>query len=145
MRTGARRPTTSPARAQNGSLPGMFNPPVFAPMSLSPATVLALAERCAPAVAAQTLRAVALAESGFNPLAINVNRGAPRPRPAASRAEALAVARTLQAAGANFDVGLLQINVANLQRLGLTLEDAFDPCRSLAAGAAVLKADYAEV
>jgi type IV secretion system protein VirB1 len=114
-------------------------------MSLSPAAVHELAERCAPAVAAQTLSAIALAESGFNPLAIHVNRGASSVLSPASRAEALAAAQSLQAAGANFDLGLLQINISNLRRLRLTLDDAFDPCRSLAAGAAVLKADYVDV
>ncbi|MGH6910104.1 MAG: lytic transglycosylase domain-containing protein [Phenylobacterium sp.] len=112
-------------------------------MSLSPAAVFDLAERCAPAVAAQTLSAVASAESAFNPLAINVNHALQLARPPASRAEAVAVARTLQIAGANFDLGLLQINVSNLRRLGLSLEDAFDPCRNLAAGAALLRANYA--
>lgn len=112
-------------------------------MSLSAAVVLELAQRCAPAVAAQTLSAVAWTESRFNPLAIHVNRGGPQVAPPTSRVEALAAATALQAAGANFDLGLLQINVANLRRLDLTLEQAFDPCRSLAAGAAVLHADYA--
>jgi type IV secretion system protein VirB1 len=107
--------------------------------------VFGLAERCAPAAAAQTLSAVALAESGFNPFAINVNHGAQLPRPPASRTDALAAAIALKAAGANFDLGLLQINVANLPRLGLTLAGAFDPCRSLAAGAVLLKASYAAV
>jgi type IV secretion system protein VirB1 len=120
----------------------MFQTPPASPATLSSATVLDMAERCAPGVAAQTLRAVAMAESGFHPLAIHVNRGAQRPRRPALRAEALAAAKSLRAAGANFDLGLLQINVANLRRLGLTLEDAFDPCRSLAAGAAVLRANY---
>jgi type IV secretion system protein VirB1 len=114
-------------------------------MSLSAATVFALAERCAPAVAAPTLSAVALAESGFNPFAINVNHGAPLARPPASRTEALTMAKALLASGANLDLGLLQINVANLPRLGLSLDDAFDPCRSLAAGATLLKANYTAV
>jgi type IV secretion system protein VirB1 len=94
-------------------------------------------------VAAQTLSAVASAESGFSPFAINVNHALQLARPPASRAEAAAAARTLQAAGANFDLGLLQINVSNLRRLGLSLEDAFDPCRNLAAGAVLLQANYA--
>jgi hypothetical protein len=37
----------------------------------------------------------------------------------------------------------MQINSANLARLGLTLESAFDPCKSVAAGAAVLAGGYA--
>jgi type IV secretion system protein VirB1 len=114
-------------------------------MSLDPATVLALATRCAPAVAAQTLRAVAQAESGLNPYAIGVNRGQPVGRPPQSRAEAIALAKRLLAAGANLDLGLAQINSENLARLGLSVDDAFDPCRNLAAGAVVLKTAYVAV
>ncbi|WP_372785986.1 lytic transglycosylase domain-containing protein [Phenylobacterium sp.] len=114
-------------------------------MSLDPATILALAARCAPAVAAPTLRAVAQAESGLNPYAVGVNRGPPVGRPPRSRAEAIALAKRLLAAGANLDLGLVQINSANLARLGLSVDDAFDPCRNLAAGATVLKTAYAAV
>jgi type IV secretion system protein VirB1 len=54
------------------------------------------------------------------------------------RAEALATARALQAAGWNFSVGLGQINVGNFERLGLTLDAAFEPCTNLAAMQSVL-------
>jgi type IV secretion system protein VirB1 len=111
-------------------------------MSLDPAAVLALAARCAPGVAAETLLAVAKTESGLNPYAIGVNRGAPPPQPPQSPTEAAAVARRLLSAGANLDLGLAQINSANLARLRLTVEGAFDPCRNLAAAAQVLAADY---
>ncbi|THD60595.1 lytic transglycosylase domain-containing protein [Phenylobacterium sp.] len=111
-------------------------------MSLDPAAVLALALRCAPAVAPETLLAVARAESGLNPNAIGVNRGAPVTSPPASPAEAAAVARRLIGAGGNLDLGLTQINSANLARLGLSIDDAFEPCRNLAAGAQILAEDY---
>jgi type IV secretion system protein VirB1 len=111
-------------------------------MILDPATVLALALRCAPTVAPTTLLAVARTESGLDPLVIGVNRGGrqiPQPH---TRQEAIATARSLLVNGANFDLGLVQINSTNLARLGLTIEDAFDPCRNLAAGALMLQAGY---
>jgi type IV secretion system protein VirB1 len=114
-------------------------------MILGAAAVIALALRCAPNVAPQTLLAVAQAESGLNPFAIGVNRAAfqaPQPQ---SRAEAVKLATSLLAGGANLDLGLAQINSANLARLGLTVDDAFDPCRSLAASATVLEAGYRSV
>ena len=111
-------------------------------MTLDPAAVMALALRCAPGVAPETALAVARAESGLDPNAISVNRGAPLPRPPRSRAEAVAVARRLLAAGGNLDLGLAQINSANLARLGLSLKDAFEPCRNLAAAAQLLAEDY---
>jgi type IV secretion system protein VirB1 len=112
-------------------------------MMLDPATVVALALRCAPGVAPQTLLAVARVESGLDPLAIGIN-GAPAPaRAAQSAAEAAARARRLLAAGRNVDLGLAQINSGNLAPLGLTLDTVFDPCRNLAAGAQLLRTAYA--
>lgn len=107
--------------------------------------VLTLARNCAPQAAPATLAAVAWTESRFNPLAIGVNRG-PRPaRRPRSAADAARIARDLLDRGANLDLGLAQINSANLDWLGLSIEDAFDPCRSLAASATVLAAGYRPV
>lgn len=104
--------------------------------------LLALAERCAPQVAPETLAAVAWTESRFDPLAIGVNRG-PRPvgRPRAAE-EAARLARRLMEGRANIDLGVAQINSANFARLGLTPEAAFDPCRNLRAAATVLLEGY---
>ncbi|HZZ33061.1 MAG TPA: lytic transglycosylase domain-containing protein [Phenylobacterium sp.] len=112
-------------------------------MILGAATVLALALHCAPGVAPETLLALARAESGLDPLALEVNgaqASALRPQ---SLAEAVERTRALLAAGASLDLGLAQINSSNLARLGLTVESAFDPCRSLAAGAVLLHEAYA--
>lgn len=112
-------------------------------MPLSPELVLALAAQCAPGVAPPTLLAIARAESSLDPLAIGVNGPkAPRGR-ADSVAEAVSVASSLMKAGRDIDLGLTQINVRNLPRLGLSLAAAFDPCRNLAAGARVLQDGYA--
>lgn len=111
-------------------------------MSLEPALVLALAVQCAPRVAPETVLAVAHAESALDPLAIGVNDGAPvRLRPQ-TPAEAAGLARDLIAQGRDIDLGLGQINVRNLARLGLTLEAAFDPCQNLAASARILEEGY---
>lgn len=104
--------------------------------------ILSLAQACSPQVAPQTLAAVAYAESRFDPLAIGVNRG-PRPaRRPRDPAEAARTARILIARGANLDLGLAQINSDNLGWLGLSVEDAFDPCRNLTAAGRVLQAGY---
>jgi soluble lytic murein transglycosylase-like protein len=47
--------------------------------------------------------------------------------------------------GYNIDLGLGQINSANLGWLGLSVEDAFEPCRNLAAAARVLTTNYQSV
>jgi len=106
------------------------------------AAVFALSQACAPGVAAETLTAIAYVESRFDPLAIGVNRG-PRPmRAARDASEAVRVARSLIARGANLDLGIAQINSDNLGWLGLTLEAAFDPCLNLEAAGQVLRAGY---
>ena len=98
---------------------------------------LALALTCAPQVHADTARALVSVESAFNPWAIGVVGGSLVRQPR-HRAEALATAKALQAAGWNFSVGLGQINVGNFERLGLTLESAFEPCANLRAMQIVL-------
>ncbi len=98
---------------------------------------LALALACAPQVHADTARALVSVESAFNPWAIGVVGGALLRQPR-NRAEALATAKALKDGGWNFSVGLGQINVGNFERLGLTVESAFEPCANLAAMQSVL-------
>jgi type IV secretion system protein VirB1 len=98
---------------------------------------LALAAACAPAVHADTAKALVEVESGFNPWALAVVGGelAHQPR---TRTEAIVTARALQAQGIDFSVGLGQINARNFRRLGLAIESAFEPCANLAAMQTVL-------
>lgn len=114
-------------------------------MILDVASLLALAGSCAPSVAPETLISIVHTESRFNTLAIGVNSpGARKPVPA-TRAQAIAAARRLIRQGYNIDLGLGQINSANLGWLGLSVEDAFEPCRNLAAAARVLATNYQSV
>lgn len=110
------------------------------PMDLHDA--LTLAAQCAPAIAPETLLSIVQVESGLNPLAIGVN-GKPRVVVTArTPAEAVAKSSALIAAGRSLDLGLAQINSRNLAWLGLTVEDAFDPCSNLAAAARILRGGY---
>lgn len=104
---------------------------------MDPTALLSLLVACAPLLHADTARALIRVESGFNPWAIGVVGGTLMRQPR-SRAEALSTARALQTAGWNFSVGLGQINRGNFQRLGLTLETAFEPCVNLGAMQTVL-------
>lgn len=110
--------------------------------ALALATLVGLSTACAPQVAPATLLSLARAESAFDPLSIGVNSRPRRTLHPATRDAAIAAAEALQVRKQSFDLGLTQINVGNLQRLGLTLETAFDPCRNLAGGAKVLAAAY---
>lgn len=104
---------------------------------------LALALDCAPNVAPTTIAAIVRVESAGDPLAINVNtpNGPKRIRVATLR-EAVDAARREIAVGNTVDIGLMQINSRNLAPLGATLADAFEPCRNLELGAAILTDAY---
>lgn len=104
--------------------------------------ILSLSLACAPGIAPETLAAVAYAESRFDPLAIGVNGGRRPTRRARGAADAARIARDMLSRGANLDLGVAQINSANLDWLDLTVEDAFDPCRNLAAAGRVLRSGY---
>jgi type IV secretion system protein VirB1 len=105
---------------------------------MMPADFIVLAQQCAPQVAPATLAAIVRTESGFNPYAIGVVHGRLVRQPQAL-GEAFATARELDRQGWNYSVGLAQVNRTNFTKRGLTLATAFDPCRNLAAGAAILQ------
>jgi type IV secretion system protein VirB1 len=96
---------------------------------------------CAPSVAPTTLLAIIQAESAGVPHAVHVN-GPWVARPA-NRGEAARIARWAIRAGYTVDLGLMQVNSRNLPGLGLSIEDALDPCTNVWAGAAILSANYA--
>lgn len=112
--------------------------------------MIELIAMCAPDVAPHTIQEIIRVESGGNPLAINVNRlpgqkSAPRPKPAESPAQAKAIVLKYIQAGHTVDMGLMQINSANLRWLGISqdgLEVLFNPCANITAGAAILGESY---
>ncbi len=110
-------------------------------MLLTATFVGMLAARCAPDIAAGTLAAIAGTESGFNPLAIHDNTTGLAMTPA-SRIAAISTARRLIEAGHSVDLGLMQINSANLTRFGLTPDRAFNACAALGAAGRLLMMDY---
>jgi|SRR5580765_8422241 len=100
-------------------------------------TFMALAAVCAPLVHLSTTEAIVSTESTFNPNAIGVVAGSLVRQPR-NLEEALATAQALRNRGHNFSIGLAQINVHNLDRFGLSLEDGFDGCKNLQAMQVVL-------
>lgn len=97
---------------------------------------------CAPQVAPETIQHVIRVESSGNPLALNIN-GAKLPRKPTDAADAAKIAREFMAAGYSVDLGLMQVNSKNLAKLGYSVEDMFEPCKNIAAGAKVLTNFYA--
>jgi type IV secretion system protein VirB1 len=108
---------------------------------LSSGNFKTLVARCASSVPAATLAAVARTESGNDPLALHDNTTDTSIRPNTLN-EAQFEATQLLDRGDSVDIGLMQINSANLSALGITAADALDPCTSLTGGAAVLRAAY---
>lgn len=101
-----------------------------------------LAENCAPSVAPEIMEKLVRAESGFNRFAIGVNGAEHRSYHPGSKEEAVRIASDLIARGHSIDMGLGQINSANLKWLGLTVESVFDSCTNLSASEKVLRDGY---
>jgi type IV secretion system protein VirB1 len=96
------------------------------------------------AVPARLMYHVAEVESDANPYAIGVVGGRLLRQPA-SLDEAIVTARSLEAQGYNFSVGVAQVNHANLKKYGLdTYEKAFSICGNLLAGSRILAQCYAD-
>ena len=98
---------------------------------------------CAPNVAPTTLLAIIQAESAGVPYAVHVN--GPWVATPANRDEGVRVAKWAISAGYTVDLGLMQVNSRNLPSLGLSVEDALDPCTNVWAGAVILSANYAAI
>lgn len=102
-----------------------------------------LVAECAPWVATQTMAAIVRTESQFNPLAININSKFRLERQPSTKVEAIQTAKWLLANNYNIDMGLGQVNSANMRKANLSVEDAFDPCKNIAAAAKILQSNYA--
>lgn len=100
--------------------------------------LIALVDQCAPSVAHQTIVALVTHESKQNPLAVGINGGTRITRQPQNLKEAVAITEKLISLGVSVDIGLAQINNANLKKLGLSVEQAFDPCTNLHAAEQVL-------
>ncbi|HEV3156892.1 MAG TPA: lytic transglycosylase domain-containing protein [Candidatus Baltobacteraceae bacterium] len=101
-----------------------------------------LIRTCAPQIGERTMHAVVTVESGGHPYEIDDDTlhvsYAPR-----SRDEAIMWATYLLERGHNLDLGIAQVNSANLSGLGLSVSDAFDPCTNIRAGGRILSRSYA--
>lgn len=112
----------------------------------------ALIARCAPSVAPSTMAAIINAESSgkmfsiadAGPVAMpwEQRKAFVRSLFPGSTHEAVAVAKNLIANGHTVSVGLSQVNDRNLARLGISIENIFDPCTNIAAGGKIITEFY---
>jgi type IV secretion system protein VirB1 len=92
---------------------------------------------CAPAVHPETMRRLVRVESTFNPFAIGIV-GRTLTRQPRQMEEALDVIASLERQGANYSVGLTQVNRKNFQAYGLDARAALTPCTNLRVGSQIL-------
>ncbi|MBX8493168.1 lytic transglycosylase domain-containing protein [Pseudomonas cichorii] len=103
--------------------------------------LLTLVLVCAPFVSSNTMMAIIGHESAGNPWALGVN-GSHRFQKPTDYGSAVAEAKRLISKGASVDMGLMQINSYTMARLGLTVEQIYDPCSNIYAGGVVLTRNY---
>jgi type IV secretion system protein VirB1 len=110
-------------------------------VSLALSVFLQLAATYAPSVAPETLAPFAQYESHLEPNALHDNTTGETFMPS-TQAAAVQLASVLLAQGHSLDLGIMQVNSANLPRVGLTVATAFDAGQSIRAGAAILAEAY---
>ena len=98
-----------------------------------------LAQQCAPAIALDLLAALSAVESGFDPLAVIHG---PKREPVATVGHAVAAAVGVTDQGREVGIGITGIGAAKLAAVGISLSDAFEPCRNLAAAQVVIEVTY---
>ena len=103
---------------------------------------LALANQCASFVSPYTLEAIIKTESNYDPFKIGVNGGSNLERQPVNIEEAVVTAQWLLKNGYNIDLGLAQVNSSNLNRIGLSVTDAFDSCKNIKAAGSVFNKNY---
>lgn len=109
---------------------------------MTPAAIIELAATCAPNIHPQTLHSVIRQETGYNIYAIGINHAERLKTQPQTRAEAISIAKHLLSKNVNFDAGLAQINIKNLNWLSMSVEDLFDPCKNLKASSLILSSCY---
>lgn len=105
--------------------------------------------RCLPPSYRSIMRRVVRHESGNNPFAVNINLGPKLDKQPISATESARIARTYLTKGYSVDLGYAQINSQHyaspdgfLHKAGYGVDDMFNPCINLQAGALILGEAY---
>ncbi|OCX70904.1 lytic transglycosylase domain-containing protein [Acidithiobacillus thiooxidans] len=103
---------------------------------------LALLQACAPEVAPITMAAIVQTESSGWPWSINVNGLPSGSMRFSTKQAAIAAATRYIRMGYKVDMGLAQVDSENLGWLGLSVQQAFNPCSNLQAAQRILVGAY---
>jgi type IV secretion system protein VirB1 len=110
-------------------------------MVLAMLTFAQLLQSCAPNIGPLTMTAIVRVESAGKSLAIRDNTIDRAFYPKTTN-EAVRLAKYLLGKHHNLDLGISQLNSANLPMLGMSVRDTFNPCDNLRGGAVILSGDY---
>jgi type IV secretion system protein VirB1 len=103
---------------------------------------LALLQQCAPQVAPVTIAAIIQTESSGWPWTINVNGLPGGSMRFSTKHAAIAAATRYIRMGYKVDMGIAQVDSENLSWLGLSVQQAFNPCTNLKAAQRILVGAY---
>jgi len=122
---------------------------------LSPAEFRTIAGACAPDIPFVTLRAIARAESAFHPYALSLDHpgrtarehgfkegGIFLARQPTTLAEARAWTHWLLKHGQTVSIGLVQVSTQRAADLRVSVDELFEPCTNIRAGARLLTTEY---
>ncbi len=98
--------------------------------------------KCAPQIAPTTMLAIIQTESKGNRLAIGLNHGKKLRYHAKSLSQAQAWVDYLEQYSYDFDIGLTQINIKNVHKLGYMGRDVLDTCINLRISSYILYNNY---
>lgn len=104
--------------------------------------VLPYIHTCAPEIATSTMVAIIKTESKTNPLAININHGYKLKYQPRNINEAKRWVNYLEKNQYNFDVGIAQVNIANIKKFGYKATDALNVCINLKIASKILQNNY---
>ena len=109
---------------------------------MDPTAFISFAERCAPGAPTSELSAIVRRASGFEPLVISTVEGRkPITIQATSKPEAIGLATEMIIAGQRVRIGLAGVDARDLDRLKVSLANAFEPCPNIQIAARLMSED----
>lgn len=104
--------------------------------------LLLLIEQCSPLVQPQLMMSLIKTESNFKRFAIGMDANSGWVHQPKNIKEAKETVKKLKSEKRSFSLGYAQIHVSNIERFGLTFEQAFDPCVNIHTSELILKEYY---
>jgi type IV secretion system protein VirB1 len=102
----------------------------------------ALIQHCVPSIAQKQMIAIVQVETKGNPLALNLNNGYKLQFQPHSKTQAQKWVEYLDKYNYNFDIGLAQINIKNVNKYRYKVTELLDPCTNLKLASSILIKNY---